>query len=490
MTEERNANLARKAILGASANWLGALAAFGLRFAANAVLARLVAPAVFGDFAVAFVYTEFVAILAAPSPTQALIQLDSRLKHTIPGVLILNAGIAVCIAAVCLVVRPFAAHAHGQTVGNLVVVLGALRGLGVLAGTYDGYLQNRLRFGHLALVRLIGILVSAFGAIAIAANGYGLRALIAREALAVVVGLAVMLWNMPVEWGLIVRPSPECRHALQRTLSLCRGLFWVRAVEMLHTRVDQLVVATFLGPTELAFYWQARYIAGLPLAGVAPATQTVALRVFVATKGEPARLRRTYELIQLAVGYIVLVAAIFLMYCPYSIVSFAFGAQWVKVADILPYLAPWVVLLALGQNAQTLLMALERWRPLRVALIAQTALQAATLPIMVKWLGASGAALALAVGASVGLLVMNRAVDSHVRLPLHAYKGLIAGCAASLLCVGVLHLSVGRTAETAQEALRLLLVLALIGVVVALVDGRSMQRTCEYLVAQLRRKTE
>lgn len=453
------------------------------------MLARLVAPAVFGDFAVAFVYTEFVAILAAPSPTQALVQLDSQPKHTIPGVLVLNAGIAVCITIVCLLVRPLAAHAHGQTVGNLVVFLGMIRGLGVVAATYEGYLQRRLRFGYLALFRLIGILVSAVAAIAIGAHGYGLLALIAREALAVVVGLAVMFWDMPVDWGSIVRPSPECRQTLQKTLSLCRAFFWVRAVEMLHTRVDQLVVAMFLGPADLAFYWQARYIAGLPLAGVAPATQTVALRVFAATKTEPARLRKTYELIQLAVGYIVLLAAIFLMYSPHFIVSFAFGAQWAKVGDILPYLAPWVVLLALGQNAQTLLMAVERWRPLRVALIAQTALQVATLPLMVKWLGVSGAALALAVGASVGLLVMNDAMDSQVKLPLHAYKGMIAGSAASLICVGVLRVPGDRFTETAQEALRLLFVLVLVGTTVVLVDGRSMRRTCEYLIAQLRRKS-
>lgn len=489
MTDEKNADLARKAILGASASWLGALATFVLRFAANAVLARLVAPAVFGDFAVAFVYTEFVAILAAPSPTQALLQLDSQSKHTIPGVLILNTAIAVCITAVCLVISPLAAHAHGQTVGNLVVSLGVLRGLGLLAGVYEGYLQHRLRFGHLALFRLIGILVSAVGAIALAACGYELRALIAREALAAVVGLAVMLWDMPVEWRLIVRPSPESRHALQGTLSLCRGLFWVRTLEILHTRLDHLVVATFLGPMDLAFYRQARYIASLPLAGVAPATQTVALRVFVATRTDPARLRKTYELTQLAVGYLVLLAAILLICCPHMIVSFAFGARWAKVGDILPYLAPWVVLAALGQNAQTLLTALERWAPLRVALIAQTALQVSTLPIMVKWLGVGGAALTLAFGASVGLLVMNRAMNSLVRLSLHAYKGIIAGSVASLLCVGIRHVPVVGLAETAQEPLRLLLVLLLVGVVVALVDGRSMRRNYEYLVAQLRRKS-
>jgi PST family polysaccharide transporter len=484
-------SLARAAILGASANWLGAVGGFLIRFLINATLARLVLPQIYGEFALAFVYTEFIGLAAAASPSQAIVQLDEPPEALFPSVLTLNLALALLVFLISVVAYPFAAMANGTRVAELVAVLGAIRAAGIVAGTFESFLQRNLAFGRLALLRILGIILSAAGSIAVALAGRPLTALLAREALPLVITYMAMSLAMRRELRAMIGPQGRQFLFMGRIWKLCRSLFWVRMITIACQRLDQLVLTAFVGRSDLAYYWQAVYLAGLPNAGVAPATQTVALRVFVSLAKEDLRLRRAFELLQVSVGYVLAVAAIAFVACPRVIVRVAFGPKWTPVADILPYLAPWIILLPLSQNLQTLLMALQRWSVIRRSLIAQAIVLVVSVPVLAGRFGVRGAAVAVLLALVVNQVVMRVALERDLRGRLASFRGLFAGLAAGGTVAAVPAASFNHLGATITqfELGRACLAVVACGVVAFVVDRRNLRETIVYVWGQLRRRS-
>ncbi len=479
--------LARAAILGASANWLGALAGFLIRFLINAILARLIMPQIFGEFALAFVFTELIGLAAAASPSQAIVQLEEPIEVILPNVLLLNAVLGLLVILISLAVYPLASSAHGKRVADLVVVLCTIRAFGIVVGTYESLLQRNLAFGRLAFLRILGIIVSAAGALGIAFAGRPLPALLAREGLPIATTSIVMSVAMPGTLRTVFRPSKEVRFARRKILNFCRSLFWVRMLTIACQRVDQLVITAFLGPSDLAFYWQAVYLAGLPNAGVAPATQTVSLRVFVSLVRDNLRLRRTFEALQLSVGYVLAIAAIFFIACPHVIVQVAFGPKWTRVADILPFLAPWMVLLPLSQNSQVLLTVLQRWSAVRYSLIAQVVVLLVAVPILVRLYGVLGAPGAILAGVLANQFILRRALDSSTRARFSTYKGILAAsfAGAVVASIPICMLRYWSVSLTIFELVRAGSAVTVFVLVAVLVDHKYLREMTGYVWAQV-----
>lgn len=441
-------SLGRAAILGASVNWAGALTGFVVRFLVNAALARMIEPSSFASFALATVYSELLSIVVAAGFAHAIVQLEERPDLTVPASLQCNlvAGFLLIIGS--LLLFPIVASNGGTDTALLVLALTATRAFTIIAGSYDALLQRELEFTRLAIIRFGALLISAAGAMAFAAAGHAMYALVAREALVPVLSAYFMFARMRTHWPLTFRPTDEVRAVRRKVLSIGKSLFWVQALETIHQRIDQLLFSKLMPASELAIYYQARYVASLPHAAVAPATQTVALRVFAAVASEPAKVRRTAQLLQVFVAHALMLCAIAIAFAPSTLVRLAYGERWLGLVGILPALALWVVLQPLSRNSSVALMALGKWRGLRIAQVVQVIILALAVPVLLWLLGPSGAAWALSVSTFGSMVAMRAAMPAEMRLPSLTYKGIGIGA----LSVTALWLATrsGRSDVTAE----------------------------------------
>jgi O-antigen/teichoic acid export membrane protein len=418
--------LARAAVRGATASWIGALAGFLIRFAVNAALARMILPEIFGEFALASVYSELIGLLAAAGFSNCVIQFDEGPEATVPVALQLSCAVALAIVAGGALAGAYAWFV-GRTTGLLVLVLCVGKALVVLSSTYEAVLQRNLQFVVLAKYRVYGVVVSTSAAALLAVLDLPRAALLAREVLAGLIPALAMLQFLRISWAQVFRPNASLRALRKRAFRLGLELFWVQALDTLYQRLDQAVLGWFLGPVELGYYYQAKYIAGLPHAAVTPATQSIALRVFVSVAPDPARLRKVLELLQVSAAHALAIAAIVLTTSGRPLVTVAFSERWAPVADLFPFLAPWILLQPLVHNLQLALTALTRWRAIRLSRVAQLAVLLLTAPLAIPVMGAGGAAAAVSLAIASAMMVLMLGLDREQRPALRSARSILAG---------------------------------------------------------------
>lgn len=478
--------LARTAIRGTIASWLGALGGFAVRFAVNATMARLIVPEVFGQFALAYVYAELIGILAAPCFSNCIVQFEEGMESTVPATLQLNGAVALAFACIGSVAGIYGWFT-GTITGTLVLALCLIKALSVLLGTYDAMMQRELQFTKLAKYRMLGVVLGSPCALLLAYAGYSYAALLAGEVFVLLLPAVLMARLVSVPWRRVLGGSAEVRAVRARALVLGREMFWVRAIDTMYQRLDQLLLGRLLGASELGFYYQAKYIGGLPAAAVGPATQSVALRVFVKIAGDAERMRRMLEVVQVSVLHVLMLAVIVLGFAPRTLVVAAYGQRWAPVADILPFLLLWILLHPLVSNMQVALTALTRFRSIRISQIAQLVALALLTPGFVWLWGSKGAALALGLTTIVGLLALTRALEREQRPQLNAYQSVLSGGMLALI-VGLSLAAVGAQG-VAGELLRTGATILAYVVGAVLLGGRALREMIARIVRELRPDT-
>jgi len=129
-------DVGRNALLGSFTTAGSGLLGFALRFGMNAVLARFLAPELFGVYAQASVYAAVVSIIQAISFPQALIQLPD-LPALVPTVrrMTLLSGLVTVLAALGLF--PLIALLKGPDVAHCFLLLLVINALGGFGLTYE-----------------------------------------------------------------------------------------------------------------------------------------------------------------------------------------------------------------------------------------------------------------------------------------------------------------------------------------------------------------
>jgi O-antigen/teichoic acid export membrane protein len=373
-TDRRRVGLGTTAVRAVATSSVGNVLGFALRFALTAVLARHLGPGTFGAFALAFSYSELLCIVGAFSFPQALVQLDDARGRLFGTVLWMTTASALALLVPAAVAAPFIRMRDGDAVGSTFLALVALRTLTGVAGCLECAMQRSYSYGRLATVRVVGIAASAVAAYAAMAHDWRLGALFLRDAvppavLLVLAGLAAWPANRRELFRIDRRTASE-------VWSLGRSLLIVRGLEIGFTRLDQLMVGLMLGTGELGLYSQAKYLATLPNAALAPATQAVGLRVMSGFRSSPIHLGRTYSMLQYGVARLTIAAVVACFVAPDLVIAVSLGRQWLGAADILRALSVWMLLLPLFEIEKALLSARRRWRAVYVAYVAKVAILA------------------------------------------------------------------------------------------------------------------
>jgi lipopolysaccharide exporter len=226
-----------------------------LNVASMVALARLVAPADFGRFAVALIVVD-LGTITAQGVGVALVQrkavtrehLQAGLSLSILSVLVL---VGLIVAAARVVIEPI----YGGRTADLVLLMAPLAFLSAVNDVPVAILQRRLEFRRLSALQVAISLATAVTSVALAVAGMNGVAL----ALGMVAGTAVVT---PVLWAWTCPPPPRLRRAPARELLSYGGPASLAAVGWAGFRnCDYAIVGARLGPLQAGFYYRAYTVA-------------------------------------------------------------------------------------------------------------------------------------------------------------------------------------------------------------------------------------
>ena len=215
-----------------------------------AVLSRLLTPEVFGIVALATVFTALTRLIAEQGLADALVQRPDLEDDHLDTAFWLSLSVGIVLA--------FSLGASSWLIASLVnepevaPVLASLCAILVFAGlssVQQAILTRDLRFASLAVTSLVAVVAGGIAGITAAVAGLGVWSLVAQLITFEIVRM-IALW-IACDWRPRFRFS---RRHVRDLLSFGANVVGYRLLRFANTRIDKLIVGSFLGSTSLGLY--------------------------------------------------------------------------------------------------------------------------------------------------------------------------------------------------------------------------------------------
>lgn len=397
-------------------------------------LARLVAPAEFGVFAMAFAVAGLLAMLSDLGLGAALVQAPQLAPGTVRAAqrATLGAGLAGA-AGFSLAGGALASLFAEPALVGVVPWLALHVVFAASASVPQAMLARALRFRAVALVEIAATALSCGGAILLAWRGLGVHALVAQAVgapLVASVGLHLASGLRPR-----LRAPGDELHGLLR---FGRYLTGHRLLEHVVRHADDVLVGRFAGAAALGLYQRAYHLMLLPVSRVGDVAARVLFPALVRLRDDPRRAKALYLKAVRLVALASFPAMAGLFVVAEELLHVLFGARWAPAAPVLRVLCLVGLMQSVGTTAGVIWRAHGRSdEQFRFALVAAaSALLAYGIGIQWGMLGVAWAYLLR----NLSLTWFNFALPG--RLIGLRYRDVIGACVGTLACAGAMALGV------------------------------------------------
>ncbi len=325
-------NISRSVVLsGLLWRWLERVGAQGVQFIVSLVLARLLAPEVFGTVALINVIIAILEVFVDSGLGNSLIQKKEADDLDFSTVFYFNIFVC-CVLYVCLFfAAPFIAGFY-----NLPELISPIRVIGIILvisgvkNVQQAYISRTMQFKLFFYATLCGTIGAAVLGIWMAAEGFGIWALIAQSLFNMTVD-TVILW-VTVKW------RPKRMFSWER-LKILLTYGWKLLVSSLlntgYNRLRQMVIGKLYTPTNLAFYDKGSTFPAIVVTNINASMNSV---LFPAMSSEQDNKEKIKSLTRRAIktsSYIMWPMMLGLCACAESIVKVLLTAKWLPCV---PYL--------------------------------------------------------------------------------------------------------------------------------------------------------
>ena len=329
-------NLATRAVRGTAAAFISQGGKFALNFGVAIALARLLSPRDFGLFAIAFAVTGFLEFAKDGGMVVPVIQTETLSSEQIDTLFWFNSAVGLAVTLVGFAAAPVVGRIYSDA--RLVPVTCALALVflaGGLSTQHLALLRRQMRFTTLAICEIVALVIAAAAAIIAALRGAQYWALVlfqlVREVLQTVFVIAATRWlpSWPKRWASI---GPLVRFG---------GLMMVfDIIGYLNFKVDNLIVAWFLGPAALGFYDKAYQFLLLPVNQINAPLSNVVHSTLSRLQQEPERYRAYLTRAIMLSTSLGLPLVAFLGVNARTVITQLLGAQWLPSVPVFQALVP------------------------------------------------------------------------------------------------------------------------------------------------------
>lgn len=384
-----------------------------LSFGTTMVLARILDPAHFGLYALAFVVIDSLGIFKNLGLDAAIVQRKDRVEEAADTALFILPLIGLSLCGLLAVAAPFVAQAMRRPeLTHIVQALGLALVLMSLGNVPAALIQRRMKFEIRTIGNLTGMAVYAAVAIVLALRGFGVWSL-------VIAYLSRWALSVPIQWMLLGwRPRWQFdRELLHEMLHFSKYIVGAWIVGFLAMNTDKIAIGRWLGATQLGYYTLCLGLANVMTTQLGERLYQVAFPAFAEAQGSPDLLRRGFLKLLKYLLMCALPFSLLLFLMPRDLLRIFYGERWVEAAPVLRVLALAGALQVLRSGIEPMLLGCGRSR----AVFKLNSLQLVILLLgsypAAKAMGLIGVSWVVVAGAAIpGLLSLSIMMrQAHVR---------------------------------------------------------------------------
>lgn len=303
----------------------------GVSFVVSIVLARLLAPELYGTIALVTVFTAILQVFVDSGMGNALIQKKDADDLDFSTIFYFNMFSCTCLYLFMFVAAPYiAAFYSDPTITPLVRVLSLTLIISGVKNIQQAYVSRTMQFKRFFFATLGGTIVSAVVGISMACLGFGVWALVAQRLTNSCID-TVILW-CTVQW------KPKLCFSFARL----KGLFsygWklllASLLDTVYNNLRQLIIGKVYSSEDLAYYNKGKQFPNLVITNVNSSISSV---LFPKISSEQDNLVRVKEMTRKAIrtsSYFVWPAMIGLFVCAEPLILLLLTEKWLPAV---PYL--------------------------------------------------------------------------------------------------------------------------------------------------------
>jgi O-antigen/teichoic acid export membrane protein len=421
-------SLGEKTVKGVVWNYVSFASGKFLTFISTIILARLLAPDLFGLVAIALLAIQYLDAIGDLGVSEALIYQRENIERAANVAFIISVVAGFVLAAISYVGAPLIANFYNEPDVTLMLqVLGASLIINGLGQTQLALLTKELHFRQKILPDLSRSLIKGIASIAFAFMGFGAWSLVWGQ-IAGALAMTVVLWVVS-KW----RPKLMWDGVLARQMiGYGVQVVMIQMISVLWATADYLIVARLLGRVDLALYQQAFRVTDLLIINIAFVVGKVLFPSYAKLNNDMERIRQ---------GFLVTIRYLSLITLPFSVglaviaplfVSAVFGPKWLAMTPALQLLALRAGISTLSFNSGHVLKAIGRPGIINYQMIVKLSLLVAVVFLTIPY-GIVGVAAGQVGVACFGMLLDYITMRWLIKVPLVAiwkelWPTLIATC--------------------------------------------------------------
>lgn len=251
------------------------------------VLARMLGPSTFGLIALALVFVLFVDMLQRQGLTAALVQRQRLSERHLDAAFWAILGVSVGLTAISIALAGAWSRVNNlPELQNVVIVLSLVIPIKGLIIVQDAVFRRAMDFRALAIRTNVAVVGGGITALALAAAGAGVWALVGQQLTSAVLGL-ILIWKLS-DWRPRMRFSWD---ALKDLLGFSSLSFLATAAVFVGNRSDALLIGIFFGPVAAGLYYFVTRLVTMVTDLASRALQSAALPELSRFQNEPELFR-------------------------------------------------------------------------------------------------------------------------------------------------------------------------------------------------------
>jgi O-antigen/teichoic acid export membrane protein len=333
--EQLKSDLKRRSVYSTLNKAITSGASIILTLASGIILARLLAPEIFGVFAMVFSVTEIARYIMEVGLGTATVQKEEITQEEVSVLFWINFSIGTILMVAVACISPAVAwFYHDAKLINICLMLSLtflFRGSVV---QHRALLERQMMFGYLGIVNLISNLISFSTAIVLAYYGFGVWSLVCREMVYVII-YNIGVWSF-CNW---IPSFPKRNTGVRTSLLFGAHLSGVSFMQYLTQNMDKVLIGRFCGASSLGLYSKALQLALMPVENIRMIFWDVGLSPLSALQGDSKRYKQFYGRLLSIQSLIYMPIVIFFAIQAEEVIRLLLGEIWVSAAPLLTIFA-------------------------------------------------------------------------------------------------------------------------------------------------------
>ena len=390
-TDHLKEDLAGRSARGGAVTIAAQVLRFVIRTASTIAMARLLTPQDYGLIAMVVILVDFVSMFQHMGLSTATVKWSEIDHRQVSTLFWINVAMSAAIMLATVGGAPLLAWFYKEP---RLIPITACYALSIfLTGMsiqHEAILSRQMRFGTIALIELLAIVIGLAAAIVAAIYGAGYWALVVNQ-LVMTTSIVIGVW-MACSW----RPGwPKRGASVRSMLSYGGHLTGFNLMNYFARNTDNALIGRFWGAYQLGVYSRAYQMLLMPMSQINNPLVAVAVPALSRLTDSPERYRAAYLKIVEKIAMITMPGIVFMIAMSDWLILFLLGPQWREASRIFMLLGVAAIIQPVTRTVPWLFTTQGRAREMFKWGIVGSAIAVASIVGGLRW-GAAGVAASYA----------------------------------------------------------------------------------------------